>query len=158
MKKFEIDCEFLDNFESLHTRKYYQIDLLQFIDFITQKHPTVECFSRVERTHIIDYKNHLRECEGKNGHSFAPKTISRKLAALSSYFDYFIEKGALTKSNPTSSVKRPRKETRSPTHAIKAEMVELLFSAFESEGEHRHLHKAIIITLFSTGLRKNELI
>jgi len=161
-KKFEpeflVDTEFLQNFNSIHTRKSYQQDLEQFADFLKLKYPLVFTFSQVSRQEVIDYKNFLIEVGGKDGTPLAPKSVARKLASLSSYFDYLIEHKNLMELNPCSSVKRPRLEVVKPTMALTKDQVQSLFDAIDDNKASGKLHKALIVTLFTTGLRKSEIL
>jgi site-specific recombinase XerD len=92
-----------------------------------------------------------------NGASGAPKTIARKLSAISSYFDFLAEKNLIL-FNPVSSVKRPRKEVKTPTNALNAQQVRELLAAIDENSASGKLHKALLMTFFFTGLRKNEIL
>jgi len=142
----KLDFEFFKKFESEHTRKSYRSDIRQFIDFFN-----IEFKAPIERVHIVAYRNFLKEKE------LAPKTINRKLSSLSSYFDFLVEKGFM-ESNPSTSVKRPKQTPLSPTLDLSDDQVfEILGSVDESSSSSK-LHRAILYTLFSTGMRKSELI
>ncbi|MBT7668388.1 MAG: site-specific integrase, partial [Bdellovibrionales bacterium] len=66
------------------------------------------------------------------------------------------EKGVVS-ANPVSSVKRPRQEVATPTQDLSDDEILALFALFEKP-EHSPLHKAVIYLLFTTGIRKSELI
>ena len=83
--------DFFDNFTSIHTRKSYRIDIHNFLTWVSREYSMSE-YSQIERVHIINYRNWLQEAGGRNGDPCAPKTVARKLAALSSYFDFLVEK------------------------------------------------------------------
>lgn len=152
--------EFFQNYTSEHTRTNYKRDLLKFAEYLNDAFPKIKNFSSVERDHIIKYRNYLSEVGGPDGNPSAPKTVARKLAALSSYFDYLVEKGERD-FNPVQSVKRPRREVMKPTQALEREQVRALFEII-SEGdkasESRFLHKALLVTFFTTGMRKAEVL
>lgn len=151
--------EFLDNFTSEHTRVNYRSDLNQFFIFL-QEHYQIDDLKAVERVHLINYRNYLSETGGRGGDPCAPKTVARKLASLSSYFDYLVEKGERD-FNPAQSVKRPRREVLSPTQALNKEQVQAIFALLNTEQDKypsRYLHKALLITFFTTGMRKSEVL
>lgn len=158
MSKINIEEEFLLNFNSLHTRRSYKTDLLQFIKFIENSFSCIESFDQLQRKHIIDYRNFLAEFGGLRGEPMAPKTIARKLAALSSYFDFLIESYRVIEFNPTTSVKRPRLEVLYPTHALSVEQVVELFLEIDKNQNSGIMHKALLVTLFTSGLRKSEIL
>jgi integrase/recombinase XerD len=153
-----VDTEFLGNFTSEHTRRSYQIDINKFTIYLFDLNYRIENWNEVERALIVDYRNFLNETGGRDGRPCAPKTIARKLAALSSYFDFLVEKGDCD-FNPVSSVKRPRREVLDPTNALSKEQVKELFEEIENKKNNsRYLHSALLVTFFTTGLRKSEVI
>lgn len=152
-----VDKEFIYNFNSEATRRSYQIDINQFFTFLDKYHSQVRKHSQIERIHVVEYRNILQETGGRAGNPCAPKSVSRKLAALSSYFDFLTEKGQMD-FNPASSVKRPRREVMRPTHALTREQVEELLAAIDGNKKSGPLHKALLIMFFTTGLRKSEIL
>lgn len=154
-----VDPDFLNNYQAHHTRTSYLNDLNQFVTFMQDKYSTLNSWTVITRQHIIAFRNFLQECEGRFHPDLAPKTIGRKLAAISSYFDFAIEKYGVPEINPTSSVKRPRRQSREPTeHLNRQEITDLLRAVDDESAMVRPLHRALIVTLFLTGLRKSEVI
>jgi len=156
-----IEEEFLDNFSSHHTRKSYQRDIQKFLEYFLDFYGDL-CddtfnYRLVERQHIIKYRNWLAEIGGVNGGPSAPKTIARNLASLSSYFAYLVEKN-LADHNPVTSVKRPRREVLSPTNALKRKQVQELLASINQNKKSGPLHLALLLTFFTTGLRKSEVL
>ena len=148
---YKLEYEFFHNFESPHTRKSYRIDLLQFFEFLKDNFPLVKSYQDIETVHIVAFRNWLTDNE------MAPKTINRKIAASSSFFDFIVEKGII-EYNPCTSIKRPRQEVKTPTNDLKDEQIENLLSLVDELHGPGLLHKAVIYTLFTTGIRKAELI
>ncbi|MEI8347075.1 MAG: tyrosine-type recombinase/integrase, partial [Pseudomonadota bacterium] len=149
--KAKLDYEFFKNFESEHTRRNYYLDIRQFFQFIAQSFTEINNPQKIERVHIVAYRNFLSDKQ------LAPKSINRKLSSLSSYMDFLVEKG-LMNFNPTDSIRRPRQEVIRPTEDLSDDQVVNLFAAIEENKVSGPLHKAIIYLLFSTGIRKSELI
>jgi site-specific recombinase XerD len=89
--------------------------------------------------------------------NLAPKSINRKIAANSSFFDFLIEK-SMIQFNPCSAIKRPRQEVVQPTNDLSDEQISNLLSLIDDLKGPGLLHKAVIYTLFTTGIRKAELI
>ena len=148
---YKLEYEFFHNFESPHTRKSYRIDLLQFFEFLKDNFPMVTGYQNIERVHIVAFRNWLTD------NDMAPKSINRKLAAASSFFDFIVEKGII-EFNPCTSIKRPRQEVKTPTNDLKDDQIENLLKLVDELNGPGLLHKAVIYTLFTTGIRKAELI
>lgn len=147
--------EFFDNFTSIHTRESYRSDLKQFFVFL--EHHFKLAPEKTERHHIIQYRNALAEAGGQRDEGHAPKTIARKLAAISSYFDYLVEKG-LCSFNPATSVKRPRLDVKTPTQILTREQVRELLALIDTEKLSGSLHLALLYLFFTSGLRKSEVL
>ncbi len=157
---FPLYDEFFENFTSIHTRNNYRNDLLKFFEYLTENYPSINKLKQVERKEVIEYRNFLSETGGRDGEPCAPKTVARKLACLSSYFDYLVEKGERD-FNPVQSVKRPRREVLKPTQALEKEQVRALFdllSQGDEKSPSRYLHRALLVTFFMTGMRKSEVL
>jgi site-specific recombinase XerD len=157
ISRFEMYEEFFENFSSQNTRISYQNDIQQFLEFVAERNVKIKKYTQIERLHVIKFRNWLQEFGGRNDGGCAPKTISRKLASISSYFDYMVEKG-IAKINPATSVKRPRREVITPTNAMNREQVKELFGAIDGNKTSGPLHNALLITFFTTGLRKSEIL
>lgn len=147
----KLDYEFFKNFTSEHTIKSYRNDIRQFFIFLAQQFGGFNGFKDISRFHVVAFRNHLSEKE------YAPKTINRKLSSVSSYMDFLVEKG-LMPFNTNSSIRRPRQEVITPTNDLSDENVRSLLEALDAKTETAPLHKAVLFLLFSTGIRKSELI
>lgn len=154
---FEFFEEFFENFQSEHTRISYKNDITRFLDFLADTGPKIKSYGKIERFHIIKYRNWLQEAGGRHGEQSAPKTVARKLASISSYFNFLIEKGMM-EFNPATSVKRPRREVATPTNALTGKQVRELLNTIDENKHSGKLHKAIIMMFFTTGLRKSEIL
>ncbi len=154
---FDLYEEFFDNFTSKHTRKSYENDLRKFFEYLNINFSELSKYAQIERGQIIAYRNWLSEEGGRFGRPSAPKSVCRKLSALSSYFDYLVEKKECD-FNPVTSVKRPRHEVLRPTNALQKEQVEELICSIDINSESGPLHRALLLTFFTTGLRKSEVI
>ena len=157
---FPLHVEFFENFTSIHTRNNYRNDLSKFFEFLTDSYPKIKSLKSVQRKEVISYRNFLSETGGRDGEPCAPKTVARKLACLSSYFDFLVELGE-REFNPVKSVKRPRREVVKPTQALETEQVSQLFELLcngDKNSSSRYLHRALLVTFFMTGMRKSEVL
>lgn len=144
----KLEFEFLNNFESIHTRKAYKRDILLFLDFYNNE-LGISNLKECTRFHIVAFKDFLTNSDQ------APKSINRKLSSLSSYFQFLMEKGFL-EFNPADGVKRPKQTIVKETNDLTDEEVIALFDVIQKQATP--LHQAILITFFTTGIRKSELI
>src|SRR5688500_5634720 len=96
------EVEWFANIDNKRTRRAYQIDLRDFMHFVNIQRP--EEFRIVTRAHVIAWRK-LLEARQLGG-----ATIRRKLAALSSLFEYLCDNNAVT-HNPVKGVKRPKVES-----------------------------------------------
>ena len=154
---FKLHYEFFKNFTSLKTREAYKSDLKLFFEFFSNAFGRLNHPTQIERFHLVAYKEFLSKMGGPDGEPCAPKTIGRKLGALNSYFKFLQEKDIVTK-NPCEGIKRPRQEIKAETNALTDEQVRDLLSSLDNKTLTTSLHKAIIYTLFATGMRVSELI
>ncbi|EQC43660.1 site-specific recombinase, phage integrase family [Bacteriovorax sp. BSW11_IV] len=148
--------EFFENFTSEHTRSNYMRDIEQFLSWINF-YFKISDYKKIERIHIIKYRNYLTEAGGRDGSACAPKTIGRKLASISSYFHYLVERGQ-SEFNPATSVKRPRTEVITPTNALTGDQVRELLGSIDQNKHAGPMHRALLLTFFTTGLRKSEVL
>lgn len=154
---FQLEEEFFSNYSSFYTRQSYRNDITQFFQFLEENYASVKSPQQIERVHVIEFRNFLQETGGVAAEAAAPKTVARKLASISSYFDYLTEKGQM-KFNPASSVKRPRREVKTPTNALSAVQVREFLSAINTDTAAGVMHKALLLLFFTTGLRKSEVL
>ena len=146
----ELEYEFFHNFESPHTRKSYRLDISQFFEFLQDHFSLVKSYEDIKKVHLVAFRNWLSDSD------FAPKSVNRKMAANSSFFDFLVEKNIM-QFNPCTSIKRPRQEVIKPTNDVSDEQIRHLLELVEPLNGPGLLHRAIIYTLFTTGIRKAEL-
>jgi integrase/recombinase XerC len=126
---------------SEHTIKGYATDLKEFKDSYPDK--PVNTISKKELTTFM---------AGLRRHGFDNSTANRKLSALRSFFKFLVERGTLTK-NPAANVKAPRIESKLPSFLTEEDAEKLM------DTENLSLRdRAILETLYGTGVRASELI
>ncbi len=155
--KSQLDYEFFENFASEHTRSAYKRDLIQFFEFVCSQFGQITHPEQLQKMHVIAFRNAIQAPITEGGQSYCPKTVIRKLAAITSYCAFLIEKGLMT-TNPTAHIKRPKDEVITPTNDLSDNQVKALLDSVDISKKSGHLHKAILVLLFSTGIRKSELI
>jgi integrase/recombinase XerC len=130
---------------SPHTVKNYQIDLRVFFSFLKQK-PVSEITYLDIRAFLADLKTQ----------GFSKSTMSRKLACVRSFFKFLARENILT-ANPASGIATPKRDKRLPSFLNDDEILKLLEAPSKTTWEERR-DKAILETLYSSGLRVSELV
>ncbi len=143
------EIEWFANIGNPRTRRAYMSDLRDFMDFVGIRRP--EEFRIVSRSHVIAWRKSLE------GRALGGATIRRKLAALSSLFEYLCERNAVT-HNPVKGVKRPQVETyEGKTPAIGDHQARELLNAPSSGTLKGKRDRAMLSALLYHGLRREEL-
>lgn len=91
------EVEWFANLTNPNTRRAYKADVRGFMAFLGITRP--EEFRRVTRAHVLAWRKQVG--------NQAPATVRRKLAAVSSLFDYLCNANAVF-GNPASGVQRPK--------------------------------------------------
>lgn len=87
---------------------------------------------------------------------YSPATMARKIATLRSFYKW-AEKRGFIPMNPMTLIRTPRPSKRLPK-AISIEQIELLLSAPDDKDVLGARDRAILETLYSTGIRISELV
>lgn len=153
----QLDYEFFENFDSEHTKIAYKRDLIQFFEFVRTEFGIISHPQQLQKMHVVAFRNALQAPRVQSGRPYCPKSIIRKIAAITSYCDFLIEKGLMA-SNPTAHIKRPADQVITPTNDLSDDQVKTLLESVDLSKKSGYLHKAILVLLFSTAMRKNELI
>ena len=143
------ELEWLANITNPKTRRAYRNDVGEFSAFTGLHHP-VE-LRTVTRAHVIAWRKDLE------ARALSPSSIRRKLAALSSLFDYLCERNAVA-GNPVDGVKRPLANgNEGSTPALGDAQARKLLAAPPENTLKGVRDRAILVTLLYHGLRREEL-
>lgn len=143
------EVEWFQNIDNPQTRRAYENDLRDFMGFVGIHQP--EEFRSVTRAHVIAWRKTLE------ARALAGATIRRKLAALSSLFEFMCEANAVT-HNPVKGVKRPVVESQEgKTPALGDATARSLLSAPNAGTLKGKRDRAILSTLLFHALRREEL-
>ncbi|MGH1361647.1 MAG: tyrosine-type recombinase/integrase [Burkholderiaceae bacterium] len=143
------EAEWFANIDSLQTRRAYNNDLAEFMAFVGIA--SAGEFAEVTRSHIIAWRKDLEARE------LAGSTVRRKLAALSSLFEFLCDANAVP-TNPVKGVKRPRVESyEGKTPALGDHQAKALLLAPDPTTLKGKRDRAILSVFLFHGLRREEL-
>ncbi|MCK5305856.1 MAG: tyrosine recombinase XerC [Candidatus Omnitrophica bacterium] len=129
---------------SIHTLINYEVDLKEFFGFIGDIQ-----IDKITHLKLRTWLAYLKKKE------YAKSSVARKLATLRSFFRFCVREGYL-ETNPALSLSTPRQEKKLPLFLTIQEVVKLIESPpVNSETGLRD--RAILETLYSTGIRVSEL-
>ncbi|MBN1362853.1 MAG: tyrosine recombinase XerC [Sedimentisphaerales bacterium] len=163
---------------SEHTAKCYGADLAQYGDFLLRTHDEEGCSSSdlsadhhhgggtavaLETEQRVDQlllKADVNEARSYLAHlsekGYSKATIARKLATLRSFYKFLVKTNRCS-SNPLSAVRTPKQEKKLPRF-LEYEEVKRLLDAPPLETWLGARDRAILETLYSTGIRVSELV
>ncbi|MCX7778802.1 MAG: tyrosine-type recombinase/integrase [Patescibacteria group bacterium] len=161
---------YLDEFLlNLQTNNYseetiynYERDLITFQNFLNESKVN---FENIDKKTILNYKAYLTSRDRKTPKNLPSKkrlgsySINRTLSSLRSYFKFLIEMDHPTPVSP-DVIKLIKTEKRHPRVSEFEEVIKLIESPtlFEKNRVVAARNRAILETLFSTGMRISELI
>lgn len=156
---------------SPYTGRCYGLDLRQFVDFIESKSGlkvdmekerraaesksggTDTVTGRILRCEV----DLIREFLSKLGEQkYSAATMARKIATLRSFHKWMERKG-IAATNPMVLIRTPKQAKRLPK-AISVEQIERLLSAPDDSEILGARDRAILETLYSTGIRVSEVV
>ncbi len=141
--------EWFANIDNPNTRRAYRNDLGEFMRFVGISAP--QDLRLVTRAHVLAWRKDL-EHRKLNG-----STIRRKLAALSSLFEYLSDANAVT-HNPVKGVRRPKVESyEGKTPALGDAQARHLLRLPAGDDLKGKRDRALLSLLLYHGLRREEL-
>jgi integrase/recombinase XerC len=89
-------------------------------------------------------------------HNYCKSTIARKLATLRSFYKFLVRRGYLT-NNPVAPIRTPKQDKRLPK-CLEVDQIEKLLANPDTSTLLGARDRAMLETLYSTGIRVSELI
>lgn len=129
---------------SEHTLRAYSSDVLAMLDYAKQ------AGADVDQLLLRRYLVHLQKTD------HARSSIARKMAAFRSYFRYLVKRGVI-EIDPTEGL-RPPKQSRPLPKVVTEDVVSHLMDAPDASTPLGLRDRAILETLYATGLRVSELL
>jgi len=130
---------------SPYTCQNYQLDFTQFVRFLGHRR-----LREVMPLEIRRFVAHLSTAQ------VSRRTTARKLSCLRSFYRFLCREGVLS-HNPAAVIPTPRLEKRLPAFLDEAQVVRLLETPTTQKWLGRR-DRALLETLYSTGIRVGELV
>lgn len=89
-------------------------------------------------------------------HNYCKSTVARKLATLRSFYKFLVRRSYLT-ANPVAPIRTPKQDKRLPK-CLEVEQIERLLANPDTSTLLGARDRAMLETLYSTGMRVSELI
>ena len=132
------------------TVESYKTDLQQFCAFLEERYPGVrqgDIAATVIRSWIVDLMQR----------GLSNNSVNRKISTLKTFYKYMLREG-LVETNPMERIQLLKKEQRLPEYAQKDQLM-LLFKSDQFEDNFSGWRdKLMLMLLYSTGIRRAELI
>jgi integrase/recombinase XerC len=160
---------------SPHTAKCYGADLEQFSQFLigrsdsgphadehislTARHEGAATAVATQLDQLllsVDVNSVRAYLAALNEKQYSKSTIARKLATLRSFYKFLVKRNQLT-SNPVMAVRTPKQDKRLPRF-LEYEEVKKLLETPSMDNWLGARDRAIMETLYSTGVRVSELV
>ncbi len=135
---------------SNHTLISYKTDIDQFTNFLLSQFE-LEDLLIARHTHVRTWIVHMMQ------NDINAKTINRKISALKSFYN-FLKKQGLIKKSPMLKVIAPKVGKRLPKYVESEQIQRLLTDELFEDGFSGDRDGLIIDLLYSTGIRRAELI
>jgi integrase/recombinase XerD len=133
----------------------YRRDLRRYADFLRERDEDDPV--AVDEGTVAAYVEHLRSARDDDGNPrFAPSSIARALVAVRSFHRFCVEEGFLA-VDPSEQVGGPRVPQGIPK-ALSESEVESLLDAVVGDDARSARDRAIVETLYATGVRISELV
>ena len=155
---------------SPRTQELYRRALEDFRSFVADA-PQDDIIGNIIPSRLREYEGHLIETGLK------PRTVHLHMSAISGFCGWLMKEGKL-KSNPAKAVKRPKMEKRLPEYCTQTALADYLEESAPAAGEdqlailmsapkdskvavelyRRRLRRLIVLLLYTTGIRRAELL
>ncbi len=139
---------------SIHTRKNYHVDVLQFLTFVQHHDSSItergtEGLSQMDSNLVRSFVADLLQ-----GHH--PASVARKLSSLRTFFKFWMRQKKL-EQNPAKAVATPKIPKRIPRFLSEEETETLLHIPMGANFQEAR-DRAILELLYASGVRVSELV
>lgn len=138
---------------SENTLSNYLFDLDRFINYLKEE-LSVENVNEVTDKTIESYVYYLRNKKSKTGDYYSIKSINRHISSLKTFFKYLLAEKNI-ETNPTDIIDSP-KTTRKLPDVLTIQEIDKMFMQTNLEDKYELRDRAIMETMYASGLRVSE--
>lgn len=140
---------------SEHTVKNRRIDAGYFVTWCEER--SIATPNDVTRAHLERYRQHVYHYRKKDGNPLTFSCQHKRLIAVRVFFRWLTRQHHLL-FNPASELELPRVEKRLPRHVLTVAEIEQIINTPNTADPLGLRDRAMLETLYSTGVRRTELI
>ena len=116
----------------------------------------IEDLKEVDEQVLEDYQHYVHQLKGRQKQQLSAQTRGKYLSSVKTLFNYLLRFRYLEK-NPTHCITLPKVNQGLPTVGLTDQEVKKLLKAKEPVTDQEIRDRALLETLYSTGVRSNEL-
>jgi len=132
------------------TRKNHLTSFIRWCDDRSLNTP-----QEVTRSILDRYQRHLYYYRKKDGNPLSLATQAQRLEPLKAFFKWLTKENHIL-YNPASEMEMPRQHRRLPQHILTPDEIDSILNQTLLHGDVGIRDRAIIETLYSTGIRRSE--
>lgn len=141
---------FVASFNSSNTKKMYLTDLFQYFEYVSSRNIDSKEYLNITLETVNNYLNKLVDAK------MSPSSIQRKIYSISSFYEFLVQKNVVN-INFWKNLDLPKINPKISKNISIEQLEDFLFK-IKHDGEITKLHRAILFLLFSTGMKKSELL
>ncbi len=135
--------------------RYKHASLKWFIDWCHER--GIDRIEQITRPILQRYQRFLFYAVSRSGKPLSIASQRNRLSAVRTWFKFLIRENLIL-YNPASELEMPKPEKRLPKHTLTAEEAELVLTQPDIETDNGIRDRAILEVLYSTGIRRQEVI
>ncbi|WP_428637240.1 site-specific tyrosine recombinase XerC [Shewanella sp.] len=135
--------------------QYKYASLGWFIEWCHER--GIDRIEQITRPVLQRYQRHLYHAISRSGKPLSVASQRNRLSAVRTWFKFLMRENLIL-YNPASELELPKPEKRLPKHTLTVEEAELVLTQPDLDTDAGVRDRAILETLYSTGIRRQEVI
>ncbi len=135
--------------------EYKRASLNWFVEWCHER--GIDRIEQITRPILQRYQRHLYHAISRSGKPLSVASQRNRLTAVRTWFKFLMRENLIL-YNPASELELPKPEKRLPKHTLTPEEAELVLTQPDIETDTGLRDRAILEVLYSTGIRRQEVI